>query len=100
MRIARTWDKQPQSYQQVDAAAQQAAAIAEGKLDKAAADKAFRDVCGIVPDVGCKAQFGIIQAIVNMACRGANNRLAQLATAKPQQWPLLQQRWPEQMAHQ
>lgn len=80
------------------AAAQGATSKADEQLARAAACKAYRDVCGNAPDVGYKPHYDVMQVIVRGAYASAEAELAQMATAKaPQQWPQLQRR---QMARQ
>ena len=78
-------------------ASQKAADKARDKLEKAAADKAFQDVCGPAPDVACKEQFDVIQDIVSRAFKGATAQLPQMLKATPWQ-PLLPRRHRPQMA--
>lgn len=78
-------------------AAQEATAKAADKLSEAAAAKAFRDVCGPNPDLGCRVQYAATEKLVRMGLKSADAKLAQLL---PQQWPPLQRRRSKQVAPQ
>lgn len=77
------------------AAAQGLTDKAREQLEKVAACKAYRDVCGTTPDVGCKAHYDVMSVLVRGAYASAEAELAQLArVTAPAQWrpPRCQQR--------
>lgn len=79
------------------AAAQGLTDKAREQLAKAAACKAYRDVCGTTPDVGCKAHYDVMAVLVSGAYASAEAKLARLATAIAPQQRLLPRRLQRQV---